>query len=360
MSFRKTFLSIKGIYYQVEIMGQKITWIIPYKFAQTLPHDIDYSVMNTFLEFYESLLKFVNFKLYSDVGLTYPPERMDLNSVDETKIDLPTVLGLQDTVMKNLHGNEDDHVISEEFRQTEEYKVFQKENSRKNLFQGKVFYFNREVPTYALEFIVPAFGGKFGYEGEASQFGEDSAEITHHVMDRPLTSDKSGSKTKDFVVPQYVFDCINSGLLLPVNQYAPGQPSPPHLSPFVDNKAEGYLPDRQQEINELKGITEEVYMPEVDDGKDSSDEEKPEAEAKGDKFDDESSGDEDDNEMNEKEKVQKAKIKKSLEKERKELGKLMMSKKQRRQYTRINYNLRKKRDEAGKLMSKKKQLKSDQ
>ena len=67
--FTKVFLSIKGTYYSAEIMGQKITWIVPYNFSQRLPFDIDYKVMNTFLEFYIVLLKFVNFKLYTGVGL---------------------------------------------------------------------------------------------------------------------------------------------------------------------------------------------------------------------------------------------------------------------------------------------------
>ena len=37
-----------------------------------MPFDIDYKVMGTFTEFYMALLKFTNFKLYSDLGLTYP------------------------------------------------------------------------------------------------------------------------------------------------------------------------------------------------------------------------------------------------------------------------------------------------
>ena len=54
-------------------MGQKITWIAPYQFNQRLPFEIDYKVIGTFREFYVSLLRFVNFKLYKDLGLQYPP-----------------------------------------------------------------------------------------------------------------------------------------------------------------------------------------------------------------------------------------------------------------------------------------------
>ena len=53
-------------------MGVPITWVQPYKFSQRLPFDVDYKVMGTFLEFYQALLKFVNFKLYSDVRMPYP------------------------------------------------------------------------------------------------------------------------------------------------------------------------------------------------------------------------------------------------------------------------------------------------
>lgn len=70
--FTKTFYSIKGIYYRVEILGQQITWIAPYKFNQRLPFDVDYKVMGTFTEFYIALLKFVNYKLFTDCGMAYP------------------------------------------------------------------------------------------------------------------------------------------------------------------------------------------------------------------------------------------------------------------------------------------------
>ena len=54
-------------------MGQPVTYVVPYEYPPSLPIDVDYRVMLTFLEFYETLLKFVMFKLYSLIGKKYPP-----------------------------------------------------------------------------------------------------------------------------------------------------------------------------------------------------------------------------------------------------------------------------------------------
>jgi pescadillo protein len=59
---------------QAEIMGQTVTWIAPYSFNQKVPSDVDFRVMLTFLEFYSTMLGFVNYKLYSDLNLHYPPK----------------------------------------------------------------------------------------------------------------------------------------------------------------------------------------------------------------------------------------------------------------------------------------------
>ena len=72
-SLRKSFLSIKGIYYQATIQGQDILWLVPYKFVQRTTGDVDFRIMATFVEFYCALLGFVNFRLYTGVGLVYPP-----------------------------------------------------------------------------------------------------------------------------------------------------------------------------------------------------------------------------------------------------------------------------------------------
>lgn len=354
-------------------MGANITWVIPYQFTQKMPFDIDYNVMNTFLEFYEQLLTFSLYKLYTDVGLTYPPKRMDLKSTDGSKVNLKTVKEMQAVALEKLYGKEaqDKKDISEEFMNTPEYtQMIQREEAQekiRNLFKNNVFFLNREVPRYSLEFLIPAFGGDYGYEGEESLYTIDSKEITHHVMDRKINESKMQFDVKrDYVVPQWIYDTINHQIALPVSQYKPGTPPPAHLSPFVDNKMEGYLPKRQEEINDLKGITEEVYEPEIDDeGEGEQEEDKAEADQQmedeqGNKFDDESS-DEDEDEEEAKRELQKkqrmkSKLKKSLEKERTELGKLLMTKKQRRLYRRINYSLRRKKEFVDKLKEKRRNL----
>lgn len=73
---KKVFFSIKGIYYQVELMGQSVTWVAPYAFNQRLPFDIDYRVISTFREFYVALLRFINYKLFAELGMEYPPKNL--------------------------------------------------------------------------------------------------------------------------------------------------------------------------------------------------------------------------------------------------------------------------------------------
>lgn len=73
-ALKKVFLSIKGIYFQAEVNGETITWLVPYLFTQHIPSDIDFRIMYTFLELYQTLLGFVLFKLYTDENLVYPPK----------------------------------------------------------------------------------------------------------------------------------------------------------------------------------------------------------------------------------------------------------------------------------------------
>lgn len=38
---------------QVEVEGQKVTWLTPHALQQVVPEGVDYNIMLTFLEFYE-------------------------------------------------------------------------------------------------------------------------------------------------------------------------------------------------------------------------------------------------------------------------------------------------------------------
>ncbi|XP_042881087.1 pescadillo homolog [Penaeus japonicus] len=71
---KKVFISIKGYYYQADIMGQTVTWIVPHPLALLKPRGVNLKIMRTFVEFYLVLLGFVNYRLYQSLNLHYPPK----------------------------------------------------------------------------------------------------------------------------------------------------------------------------------------------------------------------------------------------------------------------------------------------
>ena len=239
-----------------------------------------------------------------------------------------------------------------------------------------MFLLSRETPIYSLQYIILSFGGQF-YLSEDDV--PEGTEITHIVMDRPLPASMKLKKC-EYVQPQYLADCANNIHLLPTAAYKPGIPPPAHLSPFVDGKKEGYMPRREQEIRMLKG--EEVVAEESSDDNEaaaSSDEEEEEVKpaakkqvkqstekAKGDA--DSSSGDDDD--MNEEEDTAKTKadiakmkqeraaankkLKEDLEKEQKEMGKVLMTNRQRKLYQQAADEAKEKKAVVKKLKTKRK------
>ena len=359
--FKKAFLSIKGIYYQVEIMGQNITWISPFQFNQRLPFDVDYKVMGTFLEFYMALLKFINFKLFSDLGLEYPVKF----DKDQIHVDPDNIREMQAYARKKFQDGQEQQnlTVSEEFKDTPEMILLNKKNEeqkrQRKLFANCNFLFGRETPVYALQYLVLSFGGYF-YVDEDDE--SKDRPITHHVLDRPMKG-ITQSKKREYVQPQYLIDSLNNLFLLPSQPYKPGIAAPPHLSPFVDNEQEGYIPDRQREIDQLKGVTKEIV--------ESSDEDEEEQEEQNNDDDNDeeedvdmrqggdadSSSEEEDEEKLEQEKQKKnAKLKRDLKKEQEEMGKILMTKRQRQLYKKAEDEKKSKKEMAKKLKSKKKQI----
>ena len=61
----------------------------------------------------------------------------------------------------------------------------------------------------ALEFCVLSCGGRLGWEGEGSALGAADAAITHQIVDRPMPPERMAAG-REYVQPQWVFDCINA------------------------------------------------------------------------------------------------------------------------------------------------------
>jgi pescadillo protein len=322
-TLQKVFVSVKGVYFQAEVMGEPITWLVPHQFTQAIPKEVDVRVMLTFLEFYEVFLQFVLFKLYASQGLQYPPKidrQLDAEgcfllalksdrvetagttgeggaapapetpavttaptkaskSAKASAVSLSTLPKLLKD-LTNQEGEEEDEeeeelgllaaplndalqvstvfggstsrAVHDEDDDETEQRVFatQSGDPLKRLFANLVFFINRECPLEWLQLSALAFGGKVAWDGPMSPFAVDDPRITHQIVDRPQQGIQSS--TREYVQPQWVFDSINAQMLLPVHNYRPGAKLPPHLSPFVDDEKEGYMPKYRAEIRKLQ------------------------------------------------------------------------------------------------------------
>ncbi|KAL7118623.1 hypothetical protein ACP275_02G015000 [Erythranthe tilingii] len=278
---RKTFISVKGIYYQAEVEGQIVTWLTPHALQQVLP-EVDYRVLLTFLEFYETLLAFVNYKLYRSINVSYPPildPRLEAlaadlyalsryfdangkskqieNQQEGTNLDESEVRLAQ--LHQQLPSNEPGalmHLLDDGSNKEDEDL---ETRECKSLFKNVKFFLSREVPRESLLFVIPAFGGTVSWEGEGAPFDESDDSITHQVVDRPIQGRRFLSR--EYVQPQWVYDCVNARILLPTDKYMVGCIPPPHLSPFVDNEAEGHVPDYAEAIERIKAAGRKEVLP---------------------------------------------------------------------------------------------------
>ncbi|KAI9279164.1 Pescadillo N-terminus-domain-containing protein [Sporodiniella umbellata] len=315
-SLRRAFFSIKGIYYQAEIKGQTITWVVPYQFSQNIPTDVDFRVMLTFLEFYRTLVGFVNFKLYNELNMTYPP-----------KLDETGGFNLDEYMPKgNKKEEEEDETEMDKFEaQDGEDDTLQQIQAASHeaaelsrLFEGQKFFLSRETPRYALEFMIRSCGGTVSWDpsvGVNAPFPESDESIQYQITDRPSVRNRILSRK--YVQPQWVADCINAKKIVKPSLYEPGADLPAHLSPFVEARAGDYVPKAGIESDE-----EEVQE-----------------------------------EEEEEEKKPKKRTAAEVEQEEiKEMSTVMMTNKQKKLYSKMKYGIQQKENEATKLEEKKKAI----
>jgi pescadillo protein len=328
-ALKKVFVSIKGVYYSAIVKGQEIRWLVPFKFAQNIPSDIDFKIMHTFLEFYSTLLHFVLYKLYTESELTYPPkinenrlkgigglsvyiletnEQRSLalpnnindndtnneSSTKETKISSDEILKAIEADKKESNNNEEieEEIVTVENVENTELDEFKDNNKNtgdilaqpskfanqiSELFSKFVFFIGREVPIDVLEFVILSAGGKVISEASLDELENskdiDLSAVTHQIVDRPKILKKVQGRT--YIQPQWVFDCLNKKTLLNVSEYAPGETLPPHLSPWGD--AGTYDPEApieegdEDEDEEIEGEDEIDENEEDDDDVDNVD-----------------------------------------------------------------------------------------
>lgn len=401
---KKVFVSIKGVYYEANVRGQEVRWLVPFKFPTNIPSDIDFRIMLTFLEFYSTLLHFVLFKLYGDADLVYPPpidtdklkgvgglSAYVLKTKDESvssllpaersketessSVEVKTQLSTEDiNKAKAADAQEDDDEDVEENVEQVELDEFslttktpgdvltqptQFSSPSSTLFSKFVFYVGREVALDILEFCILSAGGVIVSEIAVDDLKINNPEayskldlstITHQIVDRPKVASKVAGRT--YIQPQWVFDSINKGELVPVGEYAPGETLPPHLSPWGDSG--NYNPNEPVVANEESESEEEVEegeQPDADEDEEEEDEDlkeqkELELEAAGVQY----------SEVASEPKKKSKKSKKSAEDEEKELKTIMMTNKQKKLYKKMQYGIDKKESRVEQLAKKKKQL----
>ncbi|XP_076069905.1 pescadillo homolog [Oratosquilla oratoria] len=290
-ALRKVFISIKGYYYQVEIQGQTITWVVPHPLGHDWRGvDVDFRIMTTFTEFYVTLLGFINFRLYHKLNLHYPPRLPGIpekkEDDDHTQLsDLIVALNISlEKAFQADAGEEEDmqidtHLLGENDQRIEAARLEAERLKRlKSLFEGMKVFLSRETNRESLVFIIRACGGVVSWDKsvwEGATFNETDETITHQVVDRP-TVDKT-YLSRYYVQPQWVYDCINARLLLPVQDYFPGVELPPHLSPFAEEGELEYVPPEKKKIlamerGEYKKSAEEEEEEEEEEDEDESEE----------------------------------------------------------------------------------------
>lgn len=121
--------------------------------------------MGTFTEFYIALLKFVNYKLFTDCGMSYPVA--DFPALDTASsvsyLDCKRVKDLQTKVRALFDKGEQD--VDEEFKNSPEMqRLFKRQEEGKKarkLFANCVFLLGRETPIYNLQYMILSFGGSY-------------------------------------------------------------------------------------------------------------------------------------------------------------------------------------------------------
>merc|ERR1712157_34173 len=269
-AIRKCFISIKGIYIQAEIFNEPVTWVMPHISSYNPAQEVDFRVLQTFAEFYTHLLGFTISKLYKKEGLVYPPQVVKSSEEDLNEPTQKLVESLQYSLVKIAKNSDEEKEEDDSGAQDlseEQKKIRAEEEKQTNLFKDKKFFLNRETPKEILTLLIRSCSGQV----EIDPKNLADSDINYQIVDRGKYTDMSHSATRSYLQPQWIFDSINTKILLPVERFLPGSELPAHLSPFVQEKEGAYKPPERVELEAMArgadpgliyGQTKELEEPE--------------------------------------------------------------------------------------------------
>ena len=213
---------------QAEIKGQTVTWIVPHSFGFAQPASVDMRLMSIFVEFYTTVLGFVNFRLFNSLNLHYPPTLAsstgELSKVfychdhnhllpDTAAEQEDRVMALNQALARTLvepDAVELDKIEVEEGGEAMEAARVEAEARERQgkLFQGLRFFLGREVPREPLVFMVRAVGGEVSWDATVAPgatYAASDPTITHQVSKRSVIIPFFTTFT---LLGLYVTDCI--------------------------------------------------------------------------------------------------------------------------------------------------------
>ena len=188
-SITKSFISVKGVYIEASIQNTEIRWVIPHAFTQFLPEDVDYRVMMTFFEFYETLLKFVLFKLYNDIGVRYPFTTKDMGG--EAVGSTAAILGRNLKALRSAMDSSEGAIgtiVSESLQKQGEEAVKPSSTSTKNVAKSV---------NEALQKVTEETEGQEDEEDEVDVAGPLQAALDSMAEDQARTAVPGGTEELD-------------------------------------------------------------------------------------------------------------------------------------------------------------------
>ncbi|GKB81264.1 pescadillo, partial [Tanacetum coccineum] len=108
------------------------------------------------------------------------------------------------------------------------------------------------VPRESLLFFITSFSGVVSWEGDGAPFEESNQDINYQIVDRPTQSHKFISR--DYIQPQWVFDCMNARIKLTTKDNMVGKVPPPHRLHFLTMKHKGMYPSMRIQLKGFKKL----------------------------------------------------------------------------------------------------------